>query len=147
MADPSYLVVITAAALPTVVYAHWRRPPEEALAVADAFGLAFFVVSGADIARQLGLPAISVAVMGVMTGVAGGVIRDVLTNEIPMILEQRGELYATAAITGVVIYLALFALGAPAPASSISAMTVIVALRLAAIIWGLRLPVFSLDRK
>jgi len=146
VADPSYLVVITAAALLTVVYARWRRPPEEALAVADAFGLAFFVVSGAGIAQQLELPAISVAVMGVMTGVAGGVIRDVLTNEIPMIL-QRGDLYATAAITGVVVYLSLVALGAPYLASSVIAMAVIVALRLAAIVWGLRLPVFSLDQK
>lgn len=144
--DPFYLVVITAAALLTVVYARWRRPPQEALAVADAFGLAFFVVSGAGIAQQFELPAISVAVMGVMTGVAGGVIRDVLTNEIPMIL-QRGDLYATAAITGVVVYLALVALGAPDLASSVLAMAVIVALRLAAIVWGLRLPVFSLDQK
>lgn len=147
VADPSYLVVIMAAALLTVLYARWRQPPEQALAVADAFGLAFFVVSGAGIARQIGLPAMSVAVMGVMTGVAGGVIRDVLTNEIPMILQQRGGLYATAAITGVVVYLALSALGAPAPVPAIIAMVVIVALRLAAIIWGLRLPVFSLDQK
>ena len=141
---PSYLIVITAAALLTIVYVRWRRPPEEALAVADAFGLAFFAISGAGIARELGLPAISVIVMGVLTGVAGGVIRDVLTNEIPMVL-QKGELYATAAITGIVAYLALLALGAPAPPSSLFAMAVIVALRLISIVWGLRLPVFSID--
>lgn len=146
VADPSYLAVITGAALLTVVYVRWRRPPEEALAVADAFGLAFFVISGAGIARQLDLPGMSVVVMGVLTGVAGGVIRDVLTAEIPMIL-QRGELYATAAITGVAVFLALLAINAPAPIPSLSGMAVIVALRLAAIVWGLRLPVFSLDRR
>ena len=146
VADPSYLLVITGAALATVVYVRWRRPPEEALAVADAFGLAFFVISGAGIARQLDLPAISVVVMGVLTGVAGGVIRDVLTAEIPMVL-QRGELYATAAITGVGVFLALLAVGAPAPIPSLTGMAVIVALRLAAIVWGLRLPVFSLERR
>lgn len=43
-----------------------------ALAAADAFGLGFFVVSGAGIAREFGLPAIGVGVMGVLTGVAGG---------------------------------------------------------------------------
>lgn len=146
VADPSYLAVITGAALLTVVYVRWRRPPEKALAVADAFGLAFFVISGAGIARQLELPAISVVVMGVLTGVAGGVIRDVLTTEIPMIL-RHGELYATAAITGAAAFLALIALGASAPVPSLVGMAVIVALRLASIVWGLRLPVFSLDRE
>jgi uncharacterized membrane protein YeiH len=144
--DPSYLAVITGAALATVVYVRWRPPPQETLAVADAFGLAFFVISGAGIAQQLDLPAISVVVMGVLTGVAGGVIRDVLTTEIPMIL-HRGELYATAAITGAAVFLALGAIAAPPPVPSLVGMAVIVALRLAAIYWGLRLPVFSLDRR
>lgn len=142
--DPSYLLVIAAAALLTVAYVRRRRPPENALAVADAFGLAFFVISGAGIARQLGLPAISVVVMGVLTGVAGGVIRDVLTAEIPMVL-TRGELYATAAITGVVAFLLLVGFDVPAPVPSLVGMAVVVTLRLAAIVWGLRLPVFSLD--
>lgn len=144
--DPSYLLVITAAALMTVVYARRRRPPDKALAVADAVGLGFFVVSGAGIAWQLELPAISVAIMGVLTGVAGGVIRDVLTVEIPMIL-QRGELYATAAILGVAAFIGLAAVGVPSPVPSLVGMVVIVALRIAAIVWGLRLPVFSIDRE
>lgn len=141
--DPGYLLVISAAALLTVVYVRWRRPHENALAVADAFGLAFFVTSGAEIAREMGLPTVSVIVMGVMTGVAGGVIRDVLTNEIPLIL-SRGELYATAAIAGVGVYTTLGSLGVGAPGAATAGMSVTVALRLAAIIWGLRLPVFSL---
>lgn len=146
VADTSYLVVITASALATVIYTRWRRPPENMLAVADAFGLAFFVISGAGIARQLGLPPISIVVMGVLTGVAGGVIRDVLTNEIPMIL-QRGELYATAAILGAAVFLVLDAMGAPSPVPAVTGMAGIVGLRLASIVWGLRLPAFSLDRE
>ena len=144
--DPTYLAVITGAALLTVVYVRWRPPPDESLAVADAFGLAFFVVSGAGIAHELGLPAISAGVMGVLTGVAGGVIRDVLTTEIPMIL-HGGELYATAAITGAAAFLSLIALGAPVPVPSVVGMAVVVALRLATIVWGLRVPAFSLDRE
>jgi uncharacterized membrane protein YeiH len=130
----------------TIAYVRWRPPPDKALAVADAFGLAFFAISGAGITQQLGHHAIIVVIMGVLTGVAGGVIRDVLTTEIPMIL-QRGELYATAAITGVAVFLALVGLDVPAPVPSLVGMAVIVALRLAAIVWGLRLPVFSLDRE
>ena len=145
VADPSILVVTTAAAMSTVVYVRWRPPSEKGLAVADALGLAFFVISGARIAQQLDLPAISVVVMGVLTGVVGGVVRDVLTAEVPMVL-HRGELYATAAITGAAVFLGMSELGAPAPAPSLTGMAVIVALRLAAIVWGLRIPVFSLDR-
>ena len=146
VSDPSYLIVITVAALLTVAYVRWRPPPKESLAVADAFGLAFFAISGAGIAHQLELHAIIVVIMGAMTGVVGGVIRDVLTTEIPMIL-RRGELYATAAITGAAVFLVLIAVGAQAPIPSLVGMVVIVVLRLAAVFLGLRLPVFSLDHR
>ena len=83
-------------------------------------------------------------VMGVLTGVAGGVLRDVLTAEIPLILRQ-GELYATAAITGAAVFVALRAIHVPSPVPSLAGMGVIVGLRLGSIVWGLTLPVFSLD--
>jgi len=147
IADPTYLIVIAAAALLTVIVARRWQPHEEALVFADALGLGFFVISGARIAADLGLPALSVIVMGVITGVAGGVLRDVLTNEIPLIL-RRGELYATAAIAGVASYLGAQALGLPANAAATLGMAITVALRLAAIVWGIRLPVVSLgDRR
>lgn len=141
IADPTYLWVITGAALLTVAWARRRRPPTDALAVADALGLAFFAVSGAQVAEAAGVPGIIVVLMGTMTGVAGGVIRDVLTGEIPMIL-RRGQLYASAAIGGLVLYLGLQAVGAGRTPAAAAGMATIVALRLAAILWGLRLPVF-----
>jgi uncharacterized membrane protein YeiH len=144
--DPVYLGVITAAALATVLYVRWRPPPEESLAIADALGLAFFVVGGCGIAMGLELPVASVIVMGVLTGVAGGVIRDVLTAEIPMIL-HRGELYATAAILGAAVFVGLATVSAPRPLPSLVGMAVIIGLRLGAILKGLRLPVFALDRE
>jgi uncharacterized membrane protein YeiH len=141
--DPIYLVVAAAAALLTVAYTRWRHAPAKALAIADAIGLGFFVIAGAQIAERLYLPGIIVVVMGVVTGVAGGVVRDVLTAEIPMIL-RRGELYATTAIIGVSIYLLLAAVGIPSPIPAIAGVLTIVVLRLAAIFWSLRLPVFTL---
>jgi uncharacterized membrane protein YeiH len=142
IADPTYIVVIAAAALGTVAYSRRYRVRENALAVADALGLGFFVIGGAQIAEALALPAISVIVMGVITGTFGGLVRDVLTNEIPLIL-RRGELYATTAIAGVVAYLLLTPL-LPRPLAALVGMAVIVALRLASILLGLRLPVFAL---
>jgi uncharacterized membrane protein YeiH len=144
LSNAAYILVITAAALLTVAYARWRRPPHSALLVADALGLALFSITGAQIAERTGLPAISGIVLGTITGSAGGIVRDVLSAEIPLVL-RRGNLYATAAIAGTATYFALERLGALRPIPALVGMLVIVGLRLAAILWGLQLPVFQLD--
>lgn len=79
-----------------------------------------------------------------MTGVGGGVIRDVLSAEIPLVL-RRGNLYASAVIVGIAAYLALEMVGVPRQAASLTGMALIAALRLAAIRWELKLPVFAVD--
>lgn len=142
MGDPTYLVVITVVALLTVQWVKRFRTPEHALELADAAGLAFFVIGGAQIAQDAGLPAFPVVVMGVMTGVAGGMIRDVLTTEIPFILRHR-QLYATAAIAGIVIYLGLEGLGVERTIASLVGMGTTFALRLASIYLDLRVPAFD----
>lgn len=143
IADTSYLWVILGAALLTVVYVRFRQPPFKALLVADAFGLALFAVAGARIAEQAGLRGIVVVFMGTITGVAGGVVRDVLTAEIPLVL-RRGQIYATAAIAGITLYLVLQTVGVGGRAAALAGMAFIAALRLAAITWGLTIPVFTL---
>ncbi len=143
--QPRYLYVIVASALLTVAWTRRFRPPDRALAVADALGLALFAISGAQIAEGVGLPGIVCVIMGTITGVAGGMIRDVLTTEIPMVI-RRGQIYATAAITGITVYLVLRAtLDLAEPAAALAGMVVIAGLRLSAIVWGWTLPVFSLS--
>ncbi len=142
MTDTSYLWVISAAALLTVGWTHWFRPPRNSLAIADALGLGFFAIGGAQVAEAAGMPGVIVVLLGTMTGVAGGLLRDVLTGEVPMIL-RRGDLYASAAIAGITLYLLLQVAGMHRPVASLVGMGVIVALRLAAIVWGLHLPVFT----
>jgi uncharacterized membrane protein YeiH len=144
VARPAYLYVIIAAALLTVAWSHWFRPPERMLAIADALGLAFFTVSGAQIAEARGLAGVVVVLMGTLTGVAGGALRDVLVAEIPMIL-RKGQLYATASIAGAAVYLLLQA-SIDRTAAALVAMACVAGLRLAAIVWDLTLPVFSLAR-
>lgn len=142
LSDPVHLYVIFAAALATVVYTRRWAPPERALMVADALGLALFAIGGAQIAERAHLPAIVVVIMGTMTGVAGGVIRDVLTAEIPLIM-RRGRIYASAAVIGIAVYLALqFVLDRRIAA--LTGMACIAALRFAAIHWDITVPVFSL---
>lgn len=142
MTDPTYLVVITIIAFLTVQWVKRFRTPEHALELADAAGLAFFVIGGAQIAQDAGLPSISVIVMGVMTGVAGGIVRDVLTAEIPFILRHR-QLYATAAIAGIGLYLILDAGGVGRTAASLCGMGTTFLLRLGSIYLDLRLPAFD----
>lgn len=139
--DPSHLTVILIASALTLAYVRFRKPPLAALAVADALGLALFSIGGAQVAEAKGLPALTVIVMGTVTGSAGGVLRDVLTGEVPLLFRQT-ELYATAAIAGVGAYLAAEAAGLGSESASYLGMGVVAGLRFAAIRWNLRLPVF-----
>ena len=142
IAEPRYLYASLAAALVTVIYTRHFRPPDRSLAYADAVGLAMFTVSGAQIAQSLQLDAGVVVLMGAITGVVGGVIRDILTAEIPLIL-RRGRFYATASIAGVMVYL-LLELILPRNVAALAGMASIAALRIAAIHWALALPVYHL---
>ena len=139
IADPTYLVVIGAAALATFVYVRVRPPPLGALLVADALGLALFTMTGAQVAESAGLAPISVVVRATITGAAGGVLRDIMCAEIPLVLHR--DIYATAAIVGAALYLAAQTIGVDRTWAIGSGMAAVRALRLAAVAWGLRLPV------
>ncbi|HWU68354.1 MAG TPA: trimeric intracellular cation channel family protein [Stenotrophobium sp.] len=143
VASPDFLSVSLASALLTLVYVRWLHPPDRLLLVADAFGLALFTISGARIAQQMQVEGVIVVVMGVITGVFGGVLRDVLCAEIPMIL-RKGSIYATTAIAGASVFVLMDDLGLHRMGAAITGMAVIALLRLGAIAWNWSLPVFSL---
>jgi uncharacterized membrane protein YeiH len=142
LADARYLVVIVVAAIATVLYTRRVRVPGVTLDVADALGLALFSVAGAQVAERAGMPAIACVLLGAVTGTAGGVIRDVLLAQVPYVLRPN-TIYATAAIAGTTLYLVLVRLGVARSVASPAGMACVAALRLAAIWWGLRLPVFE----
>ena len=140
--DPTYLWVILATVGLSVVGFHYiHRLSRVFLPVADAFGLALFTVIGTHKALLNDAPATVAVLMGVLTGVAGGMIRDVLARRVPMVLRQ--EVYATAAIAGGITYVLLDAIAAPPTPTIACALLVTLALRLAAIRWQLSLPVFA----
>lgn len=142
--DPTYLLVILAAAALTMVYARFHQPPRISLLVADALGLALFTISGAQVAEQRDLSGTIVVVMATVTGTAGGLLRDVLSAEVPLLLRQS-ELYATAAIAGATAYLLLQAAGLERTPAALAGMATVAGLRLASILWRLRLPVFRVE--
>jgi len=142
IADTTYVYVSLLAALLTVVYARYRHPPGRQILIADALGLALFSISGAQIAEHAGHGGIVVVIMGTLTGAAGGVLRDMMCAEVPIIL-RRGRIYATAAIAGVAAYLLLQHF-IDRTLAALLGMAGIAGLRLGAIIWDWTLPVFSL---
>jgi uncharacterized membrane protein YeiH len=111
--------------------------------VADAFGLALFGIIGTE--KALGMQApVSVAIlMGVLTGVAGGMVRDVLRNEMPTVFRAEIYLYSTAIFGGAGIYVMLERWLPPSPSHRYIGMVIILALRLAAMRWRLVLPLYK----
>ncbi len=99
--------------------------------LADAFGLALFVVTGTSVALAAGAPAITATLVGVLTGVGGGVLRDVLLNEIPMVL--RREIYALAAAGGAVAVVAGDAAGWPELPVALGAAALVAGVRVLAL--------------
>ena len=143
IADPTYLLVIIIASLFTIWYTQYNEPPEKALLIADALGLAVFTILGAQVTQEIVSNSVIIIIMAAITGTVGGLIRDVLSNEIPLIL--RRDIYATAALAGASIYL-LLQLSALEPTFNIVlAMFVVIVLRVAAIQWDLHLPRFKLN--
>lgn len=141
--DTRYLMVSTIAGLVTVMYVRRRPLPHRLLLYADGLGLALFTILGTRIAESTGVSPGVCVLMGCTTGVAGGIIRDVLTNEVPLLLRDR-EIYATAAIAGSGIYLLLRnGWGVDAVSASITGMIVVALIRFASILWNLRVPVID----
>ena len=143
--DPTDLVVAMVTCLLTIVLVRQpRRLPKWILPVLDAVGLAVFVGIGVNKAFNAGTGPIVAICMGVLTGVGGGIIRDILAREVPMIL--RTEIYATACIAGGIVHAtAYYTFAIPLENAAMLGMIVTLAIRLAAIRWHLKLPTFALD--
>lgn len=103
--DPAYLMLTGCAVLAAFFGHRFLNNARAWIVWADALGLAVFCVLGAAKALALGLDPVVASIMGVMTAVAGGLIRDVVANDIPYVLQE--EIYATAALAGAVTYVLL----------------------------------------
>lgn len=140
IADSAFVITGTLAALITFVTLRYVSPPTQALQFLDAVSLAFVTMLGTSKTFQLGHAWAVCLVLGVTTGVAGGMIRDVLCGEVPLVFRAHINLYATAALVGAVTYLAVTACGGVPPMNLLSGAVMIFGMRLAALRWQLRLP-------
>ncbi len=107
----------------------------------DTLGIAMFTIVGTEKAMSLGVNPMIAAIMGMFSAVMGGVIRDVLTNEIPIIFKK--EIYATACLAGAVMYLVLDHFGFDRNLNFLVASLLIVSIRIIAVKKNLSLPKFT----
>ncbi|WP_028110974.1 trimeric intracellular cation channel family protein [Ferrimonas futtsuensis] len=142
--DTNYIWVVLITALVVMLLVRCpRRLSGLWFQMADAFGLALFTVIGAQKALSFGASPLIAVMMGVMTGVVGGMIRDVLCREVPLVL--RKEIYATASILGGILYTISIQLGVEQVPAMLIAMGGALAIRVSAIYWRLSLPAFELN--
>ena len=147
LSDSSFLITATATAAVTFAAARRWEAPARLLLILDACGLALFTMVGTEAALAFSASKTSAVLLGVMTGVAGGIVRDILTGEVPLVFRTGTYLYATAAFCGATFFVMLTALSFSRLTAESVAVAVTLGLRLAAIRWRLRLPEFKMQRK
>ena len=141
--DPHYVYTAAGTAVVTFFLARTHEIPLRSLQVADAFALALFTIVGLVKAFAFHVPATIAVMLGVTTGVAGGILRDLLLNEIPLVFRPDICLYATAAFFGAVLYVMLQSVHVDRLTNMVVSVMAILLVRLAGIQWKLALPVFK----
>ncbi|MBV8605779.1 MAG: trimeric intracellular cation channel family protein [Pelomonas sp.] len=138
MRDGRYLLVIAVAALATAMFGQLSPGAMKGLRVADALGLALFALTGTELAEDQGIKRVPALLMGTLTAVGGGVVRDLLSGQVPLLL--RRDIYATAAIAGIALYQLLRRAGLKRDWAFVLGIGCVAGLRLAAIRYDWQLP-------
>ncbi len=138
IADPRYVVVPVIAGLITFFWHPVVTRLQTSVLVLDGAGLALFAVSGAIKALEFGLGPVAAILLGGLTGIGGGMLRDVLVSEVPTVF--RAELYAVAALAGASVVVIGDLAGFPAPAVAVGGALVCFGLRMIGVRRGWKLP-------
>lgn len=145
LSTPWYLFVILAGVFIAVIFRNTLASLRRTLFIFDTIGIGVFTVIGLEKALNLGVhPAVAV-VMGMTTAVVGGVIRDTLTNDVPLIFHR--EIYATACILGAMFYLLLVWLGVDSSLNQLLTVAVIISIRLLSIYFNWSIPILTMPKK
>lgn len=142
IADATPIAIATAAAVLVFFTAHFMESRLKWLIWLDAAALAIAVAAGVSVARSMGVSTGVVLVMGVATGTFGGLMRDVVANEVPLVLKQ-GELYVTTTVAGAGAALITAHLTDITLAPTIACITTTFGLRAGSLLFGWSLPVYK----
>lgn len=143
MLDPIYLICTFMAQIFLIVFARSMKWMDNTWFVFDTIGLALFTIAGMQKTLDMGHPFWVAIIMGTLTGSAGGVIRDVLLNNVPVIFHK--EIYAMASIFGGLLFWFMQYMGVDVAICAIVTFLVIVAIRFLAVRYHLSLPILRLD--
>lgn len=144
VADPFLLGWVIGAALLTIAFARFMAALKWPFLILDALGLVVFTIIGCNVALEMGQSPVIVIVAGMITGVAGGVMRDVLCNDVPLLFSS--ELYATVSIVTGIVYYAGLSVGFPSELVIVVAILVGFPLRMLAILYKIGMPKFIYDK-
>ncbi len=138
MTTPIYLICTALALFTVILFGRWMELLKNAWFIFDTFGLALFTVAGIQKSLLFGHPYWVAIIMGCLTGAAGGVIRDVLLNNEPVIF--RKEIYAMACVIGGLFYWVARRMGMPAELTAVFAFLLICVIRFLAVRYRISLP-------
>lgn len=138
MTNPIYIICTALALLMVIVFSKYMKRLNNTWFVFDTFGLALFTIAGIQKSLECGQPYWIAIIMGCITGAAGGVIRDVLLNNEPVIF--RKEIYAMACVLGGITYWFSAKLGAPIEISALTSFLVTCIIRFLAVRYHISLP-------
>jgi uncharacterized membrane protein YeiH len=140
--QPIYIYLVLGGAAFALSFKRIARHIRKTIFLFDSVGISLFTILGVQKTLLLDLPVLIVIIFGVMTATFGGVIRDILCNEIPLIF--RREIYATACVMGAVIYVLLHKIGCPELINIILSCCVIITIRTIAILKKWSLPAINI---
>ena len=141
MTTPVYLICTAVALLTVAFFGRWMEPLKNAWFVFDTLGLALFTIAGIQKSLAFGHPFWVAIIMGCITGSAGGVIRDVLLNNEPVIFHR--EIYAVACVLGGIAYWAGIEAGLPIEMTAIVSFTLTCLIRFLAVRYHIQLPILK----
>ena len=141
MTTPIYMVCTAIALLTVAFFGKWMEPLKNAWFVFDTLGLALFTIAGIQKSLAFGQPFWVAIIMGCITGSAGGVIRDVLLNNEPVIFQK--EIYAIASVLGGIVYWAGVELELPIELTVVSSFLITCIIRFLAVRYHISLPILK----
>jgi uncharacterized membrane protein YeiH len=142
---PEYLLYTTLCAFLTIFIAHSLSRVMKVFLVLDALGLSVFAIIGTQRVLEYGMSGTMAIIGGMLTGICGGMLRDILCNDIPLVL--RRELYAVIALAGALLYIILNRLHLPEHINIIVTLIAIFTTRLLAIFFHIEMPKFDYAHK
>lgn len=145
MTNSLYMICCAMALFWVILFGKKLINQKNTLFIFDTIGLALFNIIGLEKTLNMGYPLWMAVTMGSITGAAGGVIRDILINEVPLIFRQ--DIYAMACIAGGIVYVTGYSLGLQAEANAVLSAIVVISIRILAVKYHWQLPILKGEEK